>query len=754
MAGEIPLPPSDLAGATGAWEWDLAGDRVRGDARFANLLSLEASTAADGVSGHTFFEGVHPDDRLRLRIAVAGVAYGAEVFAREFRLGDDGARWISARGRAEHDAEGKPVRFHGLLSDITEQKRLEERLRIAQSAGGVGTFEYVEGFGTVTVSDQFCGLLGLQRAEALPVRTINNLVHPDDAPIITTDSAETATRQVELRIRRADTGLERWLAVRGEQRRLPDAGVSFIGVIYDITESKQAEADLQDLARTLEERVEARTQERDRLWNASRDLFAVVGRDGLYKSVNPAWQAMLGYDQADLIGRSFREFVHPQDRDMADGRWLERSRGAALPDQDLRILAKDGAAHLINWTVIPLEEDIYAIGRDVTERKELEEQLRQSQKMEAVGQLTGGIAHDFNNMLTGVIGGLDMLRRRLADGRLDEANRFIDAASQSAERAAALTHRLLAFSRRQSLEQQPIDANILVASMEDLLQRTLGEGVDVGIVLQADLWPALSDANQLESALLNLAINARDAMPDGGKLTIETSNTHLDQRVAATIPGLQAGDFILISVSDTGSGMDPTVVSRAFDPFYTTKPLGQGTGLGLSMVYGFARQSGGHVAIYSEPAVGTTVKLYLPRLPGEVLQALPSAATQASPEGAGETVLVVEDDAAVRMVIVELLRELGYVTIELGEADSALPLLASSKRIDLLISDVGLPGLNGRQLADMARVTRPQLPVLFITGYASGAARRSEFLGSGMEMITKPFAVEALALKVREMLLL
>jgi PAS domain S-box-containing protein len=740
-----------LSGANGAWVWDFAAGRVRGDRRFADLLGLGAEAVQAGLPSEAFFQRILPEDRMRLRIAVAGVQHGAEVFARDFRLPvEGGLRWVSARGRAEH-RPGEPPRFSGVLVDISEQKRVEERLRIAQTAGGVGTFEYVDGFGTATVSDQFCRLLGLHPAEALPVRTINAVVHPTDPPIIATGDGEEGAVQAELRIRRADTGAERWLALRGERRSDGDAGIRFIGVIYDISESKAAEAKLRELAETLEARVEARTRERDRLWNSSRDLFGVVGADGAYRGVNPAWRDLLGYDEEDVVGHHLREFVQAEDAQAALARWAELPAGASLEDVDARMRAKDGSWRWVNWTIIPQGNEFYAIGRDVTERKQLEDQLRQSQKMEAVGQLTGGLAHDFNNMLTGVLGGLDMVRRRLDSGRTEEARRFIDTAVASAERAAALTHRLLAFSRRQTLDPRPIDVNGLIASMEDLLRRTLGEQVDFAVSLDPDLWTTLTDANQLESALLNLAINARDAMPDGGKLTVETGNVRLDAAQAATMEELEPGDYVVASVSDTGAGMPPEVLARAFDPFFTTKPIGQGTGLGLSMVYGFVRQSSGQVSIFSEPGVGTTVKLYLPRATeAEQADAHPDAAD--APSGSGETVLVVEDDDSVRLLIVEVLKELGYVAVEVGDTDAALRILDTGRRIHLMISDVGLPGMNGRQLAEVARQRRPDLPVLFITGYAAGAARRSDILGPGMEMISKPFAMDALAVKIREMI--
>ncbi|MDM7956792.1 ATP-binding protein [Blastomonas sp.] len=402
--------------------------------------------------------------------------------------------------------------------------------------------------------------------------------------------------------------------------------------------------------------------------------------------------------------------------------------------------------HELNQT---LEERVTEV---VAEREATAEALRQSQKMEAIGQLTGGLAHDFNNMLTGVIGSLDLIRRFLDSGKTQQVWRYLDAAETSAQRAAALTARLLAFGRRQSLDIRPTDVNQLVCGMEDLLRRTLGEQVDMAIELAKPLRPASTDANQLESALLNLCINARDAMPDGGHLTIETTTMQLDKGFSDTGEDLQPGDYVVLSVSDDGQGMSEETMTKVFEPFFTTKPIGQGTGLGLSMIYGFLKQSGGHVRLYSVLGKGTSVKLFLPCSDAPIAPAEPRAA--AMPAGTGETVLVVEDDAAVRMVIVNVLDELGYAACEADDADGALSILQSDRKIDLLISDVGLPGLNGRQLAEIARQDRPGLKVLFVTGYAQGAAVRSGFLDHGMDMLTKPFQIDTLAIKVRQMLTL
>lgn len=738
-----------VAGAAGAWEWDIASGRLVADARFADLYGLDPVAAANGLPTSTFFDTVYALDRMRLKIAVAGALNGAEVFARDYRIVLDGEiRWVSARGRTFLDMDERPVRFTGVLADITEQKKLEERLRIAQTAGGVGSFEYLSGFGTAEVSEAFCRLLGLHAASSLPVRTINSLVHPDDPPLISASSQQDLGPAFhEFRIRRADTGEERWLASRGEYQAAGLHGVSFIGVIYDVTDTKRSEARLRALTEALEERVETRTQERDRVWNLSRDLLSIAGPDGVYRAVNPAWEALLGHTASDLVGAPMGGLVHPDDVERARQATASLKLGEAVADFDCRVRAKDGTYRWINWTTLPEGEVFYSVGRDVTQRKLLEEQLRQSQKMEAVGQLTGGLAHDFNNMLTGILGGIDMVRRRVSEGRIGDIDRFLDAAMQSGQRAAALTHRLLAFSRRQTLDSRALDVATLVGSMEDLLRRTLGEQVQLRIEIDKDVWPALADDNQLESAVLNLAINARDAMPRGGRLTISAHNVELSAEAVADSDRAEPGDYVEVRVTDTGMGMSPDVLGKVFDPFYTTKPLGQGTGLGLSMIYGFVQQSRGHIAIESSEGQGTTIRLYLPRHRGEVDEAREGGDT-VTHAGAGETVLVIEDDPSVRLLVLQVLEELGYRTIETESGRDATPILQSSRPIDLMISDVGLPGLNGRQLAEIARETRPDLPILFMTGYAEQAADQAAFLDPGMEIIAKPFAIDQLAMRI------
>ena len=750
-----------LTGAAAAWEWHIGENRIVGDSRFAALYGISTEEAARGVSPELFFSIVHPEDQTRVRLAIGGILRGAEVFSKEFRimLAPHSVRWVQARGRCQYDDEDRPIRFSGVLVDITERKLAEERLRIAQTAGGIGTFEYVDGFGTATVSAQFCSLLGLHPAHDLPVHTINAVVHPGERPLIGVSMRHADGGEVnsELRIIRPDTGEVRWLAKRGEcSRDAETAGVRFSGVIYDITNSKRTEESLRTLNETLESRVEQRTRERDGIWQLSKDLLAIADTNGVWQSVNPAWTRVLGWSADEIVGRTSEWLQHPDDRETNRAPFNADSVAGFIFNNRLR--TRGGDYRSLSWTAVPQAGLFYCVARDVTEQLQQEEtlaraedQLRQAHKMEAVGQLTGGIAHDFNNMLTGVIASLGLIQRRLKAGRTDGVDDFIEAGLNSAHRAATLTHSLLAFARRQSLDVKAQDINALVAGIQEIVRRPLGENITVEFILTDEPWMALTDANQFENALLNLALNSRDAMPDGGRLTIRTTNEHLE--ASSTVQGDQmpAGDYVVVSVTDTGTGMSPDIIAKAFEPFFTTKPIGKGTGLGLSMIYGFVKQSGGHIRISSQVGRGTTAKIYLRRALHSELQAAAPGETQ-PPLGRGERVLVVEDDASVRFTVTELLKELGYSYIEAKDAASAIPHLESDQPIDLLVTDVGLPNMNGRELAEIGRQHRADLRVLFITGYTEKARVRSGFLGPGMQMMSKPFTVEALGAKIRELL--
>jgi PAS domain S-box-containing protein len=602
-------------------------------------------------------------------------------------------------------------------------------------------------------------------------------IHPDDREATEKkfrDAVAGDVREysVQYRIVRPSDGELRWISVKSTIERDENGkAVRLVGAHSDITEQVEAERALRQseeehrkladqlasLNATLAERVEEKTRERDRIWNVSQDLLLVADRNGIWQTVNPAWTRTLGWREAELLNRTSEWLEHPDDGGVTRAHVKKLIANTTTVRFESRFRHKDGTYRWLSWTGVSDQDRIYAVARDVTAEKAAtdrlkatEEALRQSQKMEAVGQLTGGIAHDFNNLLTGIVGSLDLLQTRLDQGRTENVTRYINAAMTSANRAAALTHRLLAFARRQPLIPKAVDANALVVSLEDLLRRSIGETIDLDIVASAGLWFTLCDPNQLESALLNLAINARDAMPDGGKLTVATANARIDG-IDADTPALLPGDYIRIDVSDTGTGMSPEVAARAFDPFFTTKPIGQGTGLGLSMIYGFARQSNGHVLIDSTQGAGTSVILYLPRYHGAAAAERIASAVADEHVATGETVLVVEDEPVVRGVIIEMLQEQGYRTLQAVDGPSGLRILRLNKRIDLLVTDVGLPGMNGRQLADQARETRPDLKILFITGYAENAAIAKGFLQPGMEMITKPFDLDNLSQRIREM---
>ena len=548
-----------------------------------------------------------------------------------------------------------------------------------------------------------------------------------------------------------------------------DAGGAVTGICVqgvDVTERtrsdhalRSTEADLRALNADLERQVAERAHERGLFWQLSSDLLGVLDGRGVFERSNPAWLSALGRTEEEVRAMSIFELVHPDDL-AATRTVVERlTQGTPMVNFVARCRHKDGSHRWLSWTGVPEEGKYYCSGRDVTTEKEAQiqldlaqEALRQSQKMEAVGQLTGGIAHDFNNLLGGISASLQVLEARLANGQTNGLERYIGMGQESVRRAASLTQRLLAFSRRQTLDPKPTDVNRLVGGMEELLRRTVGPAVALEVLGAVGLWPTRVDASQLENSLLNLCINARDAMPDGGRLTIATANESLDER-AAVERELPPGQYISLRVTDTGTGMAPEVIARAFDPFFTTKPTGHGTGLGLSMVYGFVRQSGGQVRIDSGLGLGTTMCLYLPRHLGTAGEDDTEARPERVENGDGETVLVIEDEPTIRVLIIELLREAGYQVLGAEDGPSGLRLLQAPRRIDLLLTDVGLPGgMNGRQVADAARIERPGLRVLFITGYAEKAAVGNGQLERGMAVMTKPFEMTALANKVRAML--
>jgi PAS domain S-box-containing protein len=651
-------------------------------------------------------------------------------------------------------------------------------IRAAQLAGGTGTFKLDLNSNEWEWTPQIALLFGFDpNIPRSRFEDWESAIFVDDVPkvrgALSTVKSEDSF-YVELRVRHPD-GSVHWLAGRGRvESGGSDGNRWLLGSYVEITNRKALEARLLALNETLEARFQDRVRQLDasstQLRESEQRFRLLVGAvtdyaifmldpDGNIINWNTGAERIKRYRAEEIIGQHFSRFYTETDRqNQIPERMLETAARTGKSEAEGWRVRKDGS---IFWASVVVEAIRDPVGtllgfakitRDLTEQRQAEEQLRQAQKMEAIGQLTGGIAHDFNNLLMVISGHVESLLRHLPENVDENLRRSANAALRASDRAAVLTHRLLAFARRQALDPQSLSLNTMITGMYEMLRRTLGERVEIETVLGNGLWATFVDPNQLEGSLLNLAINARDAMPDGGKLTIEAANVYLDDAYAATAE-VPPGQYVGVFVSDTGAGMAPEVISRAFEPFFTTKEVGQGTGLGLSQVYGFVKQSGGHVNIYSEVGAGTTVKLYLPRYYSDENAADDRPTTASIPRGREETILVAEDDSEVRSFTVETLRELGYRVVAAMDGHTALRLLDAHREIALLFTDVGLPGgMNGRQLADEAQRRRSRLKVLFTSGYARNAIVHHGRLDPGVELIAKPFTFSTLATTVRRIL--
>jgi len=487
-----------------------------------------------------------------------------------------------------------------------------------------------------------------------------------------------------------------------------------------------------------------------RIFDTSADLILVVDKYGEFLRVSPSAHAILGYRPEEMVGHNGKEFVYADDLESVRNEMRLARHGGLSRNFPCRYTHRDGHPVMLSWTGVWSQPDsqYFFIGRDMTDRIALESQLRQSQKMEAVGQLTGGVAHDFNNLLTVIIGMTELLSDAIGDNPLLAPT--VRAIDEAASRGAQLTQRMLAFARKQPLQARNIDLNEIVTRASGMLQRTLGEDIHIKLALDAALWPALADPSQIEDVILNLAVNARDAMPNGGDLLIETANTHLDDHYAAQNLEVLPGDYVSVVVSDSGSGMPPDVVERVFEPFFTTKEVGKGTGLGLSMVYGFVKQSRGHVKVYSEVGHGTSIKLYLPRAEMVGGEGAQSAGRAAANPGGDESILVVEDSATVRSMSAGILRALGYRVREAEDGPSALAILKEAVEIDLLFTDLIMPnGIDGQELWRQARALRPGLKVLFTSGYSEQFLKGRGATEAGAPLLNKPYRTRALAEAIR-----
>ncbi|MBV9079245.1 MAG: PAS domain-containing protein [Methylobacteriaceae bacterium] len=637
---------------------------------------------------------------------------------------------------------GEPGRVVVSVEDISaaraaeaEIRESEQRLQLAKVAAGIGVWDWNLASNEISWSPEIYDLLGVDPDISGPRLYDAWLaaLHPEDrdwADELVRESARTGQAfSIDFRVPVAPRGV-RWVRSQAALLRDPEGRPNrMTGVNVDVTAQHVMEE------RLLGE-VTQRTRERNRLFELSRDLFGVMTFEGRLEAANPAWSRLLGYDEAELLSTPVAELVHPDDLAAMRLALARLARGEAIESLELRVRGRDGRMLTIAWRAVPEGGLVYAVGRDITEERAREQALRQAQKMEAVGQLTGGIAHDFNNLLAAVVGGFDLIRRKSEDP--ERVRRIAANGLAAAERGAKLTGQLLAFSRAQRIELKPIILPDLVEGMRDLLSRTLGPLLRLNLDLQPSRVPVLSDPTQLEMAVLNLAINARDAMPDGGELTIRTR-----QRFLARDPELAPGRYVELSVGDTGIGMPPDVAARAFDPFFTTKGVGKGTGLGLSQVYGIARQAGGTARIDSQSGGGTIVRLILPCTESRALDDSASSSAPASaPEGAVGTVLLIDDDDDLRRMLADSLDAIGYAVVEAADGPGGLAAL-ETREPDLVLLDFAMPGMNGAEVAEAIAAKRPGLPIVFASGYADTVAIERA-AGPKALLIRKPFRMDEL----------
>ncbi|QKF52878.1 Blue-light-activated protein [Pseudomonas graminis] len=785
------------------WDWDLKENHVLWNDALQRVYGHPLATGA--TTGDWWIAQIHPDDRHRIVTSIHDVIDGRQTGWSDeyrFRRVDGSYAQVLDRGHVIRDVQGNALRMIGAMLDLTPIRDTEAALRQSEERFRTILETIEAAFAIVQVKfDANDYPIDYRFVEANPAFEREAGVNlrgkwvrefaPDLEQFWFDTYGRVAKTRVPATFESYAKAFQRWFDVRAVP--VGDPAECQIAIIFnDVTGRRDAEERLRQseaVARANIERVQLALAAGAIFgtwhWDLPSDSFTVDEAFARAFGLDP----VLGYEGLSL--EQVAATVHPEDRAGLMTAINEAIRRGGAYAHQYRVRRADGKYYWIeaNGRVNFSEEGVPlsfpGVLIDVEERRSVEaqrdlataalrtlnetleqrvaertaalmqteEKLRQSQKMEAVGQLTGGLAHDFNNLLAGISGSLELLSARFAQGRLTDVDRYLATAQSATRRAAALTHRLLAFSRRQTLDPRPTEVNALVEGMTELIQRTVGPSIDVQTIASPDRCVALVDASQLENALLNLCINSRDAMHEGGSITIETGHQVVEAGDAATLE-VTEGEYLTLSVTDTGTGMPASIVAKAFDPFFTTKPIGQGTGLGLSMIYGFAKQSGGQVRITSVVGQGTTLCIYLPRYHGNAgchEAHLPDPATQTA--GIGETILVVDDEPTVRMLVTEVLGELGYSVMEAADSASGLKLLRSDVRVDMLVTDVGLPGgMNGRQMADAARELRPGLRTLFITGYAESAAIGANQLAPGMHVLTKPFAIDTLAARVRELI--
>ena len=752
----------------GTFEWDTGTNAVTMSARARTIFGF---SLGDGLQAQDVFGRIHPQDVERIRAEAAASVCDAARLETSYRIVLPGGtiRWVRSVNDSVPVPPGQAPRMVGAFEDVTDRVLAEQTLRtselqfrtLAQSiphhvwtASSLGQMDWFN-----DRAYAYCGVSSRTPEAVDWART----AHPDDLPEGLRRWEEAlasgANFEAEFRLKRAD-GVYRWHVTRAAVVRGLDGQIMrWVGTTTDIEEQHKAREALANLTLTLEARLEQQARDRDRAWRNSRDLQVIVGADGIIRAANDAWKTTLGWHPDEVVGRHHLEFSHPDVR-QADMTALAAATTDVLPVYESRSLHKDGGFRWVSWTSTPEDSLVYASGRHITAEKlaaaklqAAQDQLRQSQKMEAVGQLTGGVAHDFNNLLQVISANLQLMGKHAAGN--EKIEQRVASAQDAVRRGAKLAAQLLAFSRRQALEPKVVNVGRFVLGMEDMVRRAIGEAIEIEVEIETGAsrgsWNALIDPAQIENAVLNLAINARDAMKGHGKLMLSTRNVTLDAAYAKSHPDAAAGDYVRLAVCDTGAGMTAEVMAQVFEPFFTTKPVGSGTGLGLSMVYGFVKQSGGHVEIQSRLGVGTTMELYLPRT--ERVEDTVVWTDSGPVVGGSETILVAEDDEGVRATLVELLLELGYSVLKAKDATSALTVIESGVAIDLLFTDVVMPGsLKSLELARIARQRVPGIAVLFTSGYAQNVITYGDRLEEGVELLQKPYTREALARRLRHVL--
>lgn len=647
-----------------------------------------------------------------------------------------------------------------LLARLQES---ENRLKRALSAGrGIGTWDWDVVNDRVVSDERFAALYGVDPVRAMngaPIGEFFKGIHPDDLPRVqaAVQSALSTGNLFSEEYRICIAGRQDcWVLAEGRCEFGSDGRpVRFPGVSFDVSERKATEIQLRDLNADLERKVIQRAQARGRTWQVSPDLLGALNSEGYFETSNPAWMTVLGWTEAEVASMSIFELLHPDDVERTRvGFNLTQANKPAIRFPN-RYRHKQGHYRWISWVGVPEDGYVYCSGRDITEEREqaealarAEDSLRQSLKMEAIGQLTGGVAHDFNNLLQVITSNLHLIERSAGDNK-QVLTRVANALS-AVSRGASLSAQLLAFSRKQPINPQVVNAGLMMPDLAEMLRRSLGEGVSINVSIEQGLWNTLVDQAQLETAILNLAINARDAMSNRGRIHIDLSNVSvLLEASANTVP---TGDYVAIRVADTGPGMPPEIVGRAFEPFFTTKAPGQGTGLGLSMVYGFMQQSGGSARIESAIGIGTTVSLYLPRC-REAPTGRTAVTMTGDSTGGTETILIAEDDAAVREAGAALLRDLGYKVLEAANGDEALRMIKAGAPVDLLFTDVVMPGATRSvEVVKEGRFLLPHMAVLYTSGYAEGELLKGGRLDAEVLLLPKPYTAETLARHVRQAL--